>query len=170
MVNVNSQPAPEKGPDDAAAYERRIVQRLRVVFRSIQEHSRWVEKQCGVSAAQLWAMWELSSTPGLRVSELSKALAIHQSTASNMLDKLEKKGLVKRERDEVDQRVVRLYLTEAGWDLVEKAPRPARGALSDALQRLSPLDLAALDATLGELVAAMTVRPHDAAHKPLSDN
>ncbi|KPK40176.1 MAG: hypothetical protein AMJ69_03215, partial [Gammaproteobacteria bacterium SG8_47] len=47
----------------------RIVQDLRVVFRTVQAHSRWVEKQCGVSGAQLWAMWELFASPGLKVSE-----------------------------------------------------------------------------------------------------
>ncbi|MGE0082516.1 MAG: MarR family transcriptional regulator, partial [Thiohalomonadaceae bacterium] len=42
-------------PEDREQALRSVVQYLRVVFRSIQEHSRWVEKQCGVSAAQLWA-------------------------------------------------------------------------------------------------------------------
>ena len=112
------------------AHVRSIVQQFRIIFRSIQDHSRWVERQCGVSAAQLWAMFELSAHPGIRVSELSKALSIHQSTASNMLDKLEKKGLVARKRKSSDQRVVRLYLTDKGAELVAPAPRPAHGALS----------------------------------------
>lgn len=52
---------------------RNVVQQLRIVNRAMQEHSRWVERQCGVSAAQLWALLELAAQPGLRVSELSQA-------------------------------------------------------------------------------------------------
>jgi len=154
--------------EQRADHIRAIVQAFRIVFRSIQEHSRWVEKQCGVSAAQLWTMWELHARPGLRVSELSRALSIHQSTASNLLDKLERKGLIKRERRGPDHRVVRLYLTDEGRTLVEQAPRPAQGALSSALAALPDETLAGLDGHLAALVTAMNVQNPEAALQPLS--
>ena len=148
---------------------RSVVKGLRVVFRSIQEHSRWVEKQCGVSAAQLWTMWEMHARPGIRVSELSRALSIHQSTASNLLDKLERKELIRRERRGPDHRVVQLYLTAKGRDLVEHAPRPAQGALSNGLMALPDPVLAGLNEHISALVKAMDLADHEAALKPLSD-
>lgn len=148
---------------------RAVVQHLRVIFRSIQEHSRWVEKQCGVSAAQLWAMWELFAEPGLPVSRLSRALSVHQSTASNMLDKLERKGLVRRERSGPDQRVVRLFLTPEGVSLLAMAPRPAQGALTDALQHLPDQVVTDLESGLAMLLAAMRVKDEKAALHPLSE-
>lgn len=163
--------------EDAAAAEsgaareecmRSVVQGLRLVFRSIQEHSRWVEKQCGVSAAQLWTMWELHARPGLRVSELSRALSIHQSTASNLLDKLERKALIERQRRGPDHRVVQLYLTDKGRQLVEHAPRPAQGALSSGLMALPDPVLASLNENIASLVKAMDLADHEAALEPLS--
>ncbi|NIP72743.1 MAG: winged helix-turn-helix transcriptional regulator [Gammaproteobacteria bacterium] len=148
---------------------RAVVQGLRVVVRSIQEHSRWVERRCGVSAAQLWAMWELHARPGMRVSELSQALCIHQSTASNLLDKLENKKMVQRERRGPDHRVVRLYLTPQGAELVARAPRPAQGALTSALQKLPDRTLLELEGNIADLVRAMNVRDASAALQPLSD-
>lgn len=148
---------------------RSVVQGFRLVFRSIQEHSRWVEKQCGVSAAQLWTMWELHARPGLRVSELSRALSIHQSTASNLLDKLERKQLIQRERRGPDHRVVRLYLTAQGRELVEHAPGPAQGALSSGLMALPDPVLAGLNDNIAALVKAMDLVDHEAALEPLSD-
>lgn len=148
---------------------RSVVQHLRVIFRSVQEHSRWVEKQCGVSAAQLWAMWELFAEPGLPVSRLSRALSVHQSTASNMLDKLEKKGLVRRERSGPDQRVVRLFLTPEGVALLAMAPRPAQGALTDALHQLPDHVVSDLETGLVMLLAAMRVKDEKAAMHPLSE-
>lgn len=112
---------------------------------------------------------EINVDSGLRVSHLAKVLAIHQSTASNLLDKLEEKGLVRRERGGPDQRVVRLYATAKGRDLVAHAPRPAQGVLMDALGRLSPGTLAALAEGLGALLCEMRAKDQDSAMEPLSD-
>lgn len=158
-------------PDRARSeQERAILRKFRTVFRVVQEHSRWVERQCGVSAAQLWAMWELFSSPGVRVSELSRALSIHQSTTSNLLDKLEQKGLIERRRGGPDQRVVRIHLTDKGAKLVEGAPRPAQGALMDALHRLPSEALLELDGILSRLVSTMGVDDRDAGMRLLSED
>lgn len=148
---------------------RSIIQQLRIVYRAMQEHSRWVERQCGVSAAQLWALWEMHRQPGLRVSGLSKALSLHQSTTSNMLDKLEKKGLIERRRGGPDQRVVKVYLTEAGTAIVRQAPQPAQGAISDALLRLPEDVLSRLDEGLQAMVSAMVIKDSEAALRHMSD-
>lgn len=146
-----------------------VLKNFRIVFRSVQKHSHWVESQCGVSGAQLWAMWELLMSPGLKVSELSRAMSIHQSTASNLLDKLEKRGLVKRERKGPDQRVVRLFLTTEGLEIVNRAPRPAQGVLTDTLGRLPDETLAELERSLAQLVSQLNLKDEAAALKPLSD-
>ena len=144
-----------------------IVQDLRVVVRTIQAHSRHVEKQSGVSSVQLWAMWELFKLPGQKVSELSRALSIHQSTASNMLDKLEEKSLIRRDRSGPDQRVVQLFLTKKGSDLLSGAPRPAQGAVQDALKHLSDEELQVLKTGLDTLISHMSVSEEGAELKPI---
>lgn len=141
--------------------ENTVIQNFRVVVRAIQAHSTWVEKQCGLPAAQLWALWEIFKEPGLKVSELSEHLAIKASTASNLLDRLEDRGLVMRDRRGPDHRVVRLYVTDAGLRLLHTAPRPAEGALTDALARLSDHQLGELNRSLGRLVAAFRTKELD---------
>lgn len=152
------------GRDDVA---KKIVQDLRIVVRTIQAHSRWVEKQCGVSSVQLWAMWELFAAPGQKVSDLSRSLSIHQSTASNMLDKMEEKKLIRRDRSGPDQRVVQLFLTKKGSDLLSVAPRPAQGAVQDALKRMSDEELSYLKNGLDALISHMTVSEEGAGLKPI---
>lgn len=146
-----------------------VVQQLRIVFRAMQEHSRWVERQCGVSAAQLWAMWELYRAPGAQVSALSQALSLHRSTTSNLLEKLERKGLIERRRGGPDQRVVRVYLTTAGKSLVEDAPQPAQGAISAALENMPATDVELLEQALSQLVSAMCIKGNDAALRHMSE-
>ena len=69
---------------------------------------------------------------------------IHISTASNLLDKLEERGLVRRERRDTDNRVVRLYLTDLGVKLAKDIPGPVQGRLRNALREIPAPDLDAL--------------------------
>lgn len=146
-----------------------ILKNFRIIFRSAQAHSRWVEKESGLSAAQLWMMWELFNEPGLTVSGLARALSIHQSTCSNMLDKVQHKELVTRKRSTADQRVVRLYLTEKGTALLAKAPRPAQGTLTDVLHRLPDEVLRQLESGLSTFVDALRIVDEKAGMLPLTE-
>lgn len=129
-----------------------VLQRFRVLIRTAQRHSQWIERQSGVTGAQLWALQELLEAPGLRVGELATRMALHQSTASNMVDKLESGGLIRKERTSVDQRVVRLYLTDSGQELLGRAPSPARGVLPEALRLLDEDTLLRLQQELDGLL------------------
>ncbi|MDD3674228.1 MarR family winged helix-turn-helix transcriptional regulator [Thauera propionica] len=129
-----------------------VLQRFRVLIRTAQSHSQWIERQSGVTGAQLWALQELAEAPGLRVGELANRMALHQSTASNMVDRLETAALIRKERTSADQRVVRLYLTDAGTALLGRAPSPARGVLPEALRLLDPEALGRLQGELDGLL------------------
>lgn len=168
QINKNSSLTKKKSAKDLRDESaKNIVQDLRIVVRTVQAHSRWVEKQCGVSSVQLWAMWELFALPGQKVSDLSRTLSIHQSTASNMLDKMEEKKLIRRDRSGPDQRVVQLFLTNKGSDLLSNAPRPAQGAVQDALKRMSDDELKFLKNGLDALISHMTVSEKGAGLKPI---
>jgi len=141
--------------EDAVDYRVDVLKKLRIVFRAAQRHSLWIEKQCGVNGAQLWMMQELLDHPGLRVGELASKLAIHQTTASNLIDALRKRGYVVKERDAVDQRVVNLKLSDEGKQVLQQAPTPARGLLQEAILHLDEESLAQLDAGLQGMLASI---------------
>ena len=73
-------------------------------------HFRAIEAAAGISGAQLWALIEVRDHPGLTVSDVARRLSVHLSTASNLLDKLESRSLVKRTRNLRDQRIVQIHL------------------------------------------------------------
>lgn len=143
--------------------------KFRIIFGAIRQHFREVEKACGVSGAQVWVLATLAESPGLRVTELAQALSIHASTASNLLDKIEKSGLIRRERGTQDQRVVRLYLTQAGQAVLAAAPKPFTGVLPHALNQLPPQVLARLSQDLDTLIGHMHLTNTRDARKPLSE-
>ena len=59
----------------------------------------------------LQALWEHE---GLMHTELARHLEVQPATISRMLQRMEKAGFVERRPDPEDQRVSRVYLTEAG--------------------------------------------------------
>lgn len=148
---------------------REALRQFRVIFGAVRQHFKAIEKTCGVSGAQVWAMAALRQTPGMKVSELAQALSIHASTASNLLDKIEKAGLIRRERNSVDQRVVKLYLTPAGEKALDKAPQPLTGILTHALGQLPDDALTRLNQDLAALIAHMGAINTKDAQKPLSE-
>lgn len=143
------------------------LKKLRIVIRAAQRHSAWIEKKCGVSGAQLWIMQELFDSPGLRVGEIARRLAIHQTTVSNLLDMLEKRGFVMKTRDPADQRAVRLGLSDGGAALLASAPRPARGLLPEALAKLSPEQVLRLNRGLDELLNCIGILDEGYGLQPL---
>jgi len=143
---------------------------FRIIFNSVKKHFKQIEERCGVSSSQLWVLWELQKTPGLKVSELAGKLAIHQSTASNLIEKASKKALISKKREDLDQRVVRLYLTETGREIVKKAPGSPRGVLTEAIDQLSIQDLVQLQNSLEILIGKMNLKDEADAMKPLSSH
>ncbi|TCS70002.1 DNA-binding MarR family transcriptional regulator [Sulfuritortus calidifontis] len=148
---------------------REALKQFRLIFGSARSHFRAVEKACGVSGAQVWVMAVLAERPGLKVSELAEALSIHQSTASNLINKLEKTGLLRRERGKADQRVVRLYLSQAGEAALARAPRPFTGILPYALEQLPVATLRRLIGDLRKVLSHVGEVDETAASKPLSE-
>lgn len=142
------------------------LQNMRVVMRAAQRHSAQIEKQCGVSGAQLWVMQELLERPGLRMGELAGKMSIHQTTASNLVDALVKKTYVRKARDQPDQRVVTLTLTAEGQAVIGAAPQPARGLLPSALAQLDADSLAQLNQGLSALLAVVTLDDRQAGMQP----
>ena len=158
MKQTNSGIQDENYVNHRASQIREILKCFRTVVKSVKRHSEKIKEKCGVSGAELWVLGELSNRPGMRSSDLAKVLSIHQSTLSNLLDKLDRKNFIWRERSKDDQRVVRLYLTEAGEEVIKHAPGPAQGVLVDALRNLSDETLFKLEESLGTLVHSMKMK------------
>lgn len=145
------------------------LQKFRIIIGAVRQHSQALEAICGISGAQVWALSTIADTPDITVSQLSQALSVHVSTASNLLDKLARAGLVERIRGEEDRRVVNLRLTQAGADILARAPRPLTGLMFDALNKMPEASRTRLDAELACLVDLLNLEDQGAANEPLSN-
>jgi DNA-binding MarR family transcriptional regulator len=131
------------------------LKKIRQIMSSGQRHTAAIEKRCGVNGGQLWIMAELEETPDLRIGALAKRLAANQATISNLVEGLTKKGLVERTQDPSDMRATMIRLTTAGAKVLAKAPKPPKGVLPEALQRLDKKTIDQLNKSLQTLIEKM---------------
>jgi DNA-binding MarR family transcriptional regulator len=155
---------PRKKPPAGAAADpaARVLRRFRLVFNTVRTHFRAVETKAGISGAQLWALSVVHARPGIGVSQLARAMDVHQSTASNLLRVLLDKDLVVADRGGEDRRAVQLHATPRAGRVLAKAPGPFTGVLPQALGRLDQATLARLDRDLARLIAELGSDERDA--------
>jgi MarR family transcriptional regulator, organic hydroperoxide resistance regulator len=145
----------------------RALRRFRLVFNAVRTHFRQVERQAGVSGAQLWALSIVRAAPGIGVGGLARAMDIHQTTASNLVRGLVAQEMLAAERKGADRRTVSLSVLPAGRAVLRKAPGPFAGVLPEALASLDRATLERLEHDLGLLIAALGV-DDSAAGIPMS--
>ncbi len=146
-----------------------VLKKFRIIYGSVRQHFREIEQTCGVTGSQLWILQEVANDPGLGVSVLAERLSIHQSTGSQLVEKLVGRHLIIKERSKEDQRRVGLWLTAEALELLKNSPGPAEGILPEALQALSESALLTLDKSLIEVIGQLRIRDDKFADKPLSD-
>ena len=90
-------------------------QRLFHRFLSIFEFKKSFQlKSSGLNYLQLHVLEKVYKEEGLRTLDISRAMEISPSTLIGVLDELESKGLIMRDRQKDDKRVVVVTATEEG--------------------------------------------------------
>ena len=104
-------------------------------------------EQFHLSGAEYGIIKNLDDT-ALTLSELSQRMLRVNSNTTAMIDHLETKGLVKREPDLKDRRVIRVKLTEAGDKLRERVVPKQNAFIRELLGPLTDFEATALTALL----------------------
>ena len=157
-----------RGSSEHRALTLRVLKQFRTIYGAVPRHFRRTEQRSGVSGSLAWILHEISESPGIGVSELAERLSIHQSTGSQLVEKLVRDGHVHRARSREDRRRVGLALTPQGANVAAKTPPPAEGVLPGALMSLSSASLRKLNTDLDHLIAHLQIHEAD-ADKPLSE-
>lgn len=132
-----------------------IVQGLRRIVKALHTYSQDVRNAYGLTGPQLWALKTLQRNGRMSTGRLAAALAVHQSSVSILVDRLETRGLVRRMRGRLDHRVVTMELTPRGASLAAQAPEAAQGRLLHALEAMPPGEVRKIRHAVDRLVQAM---------------
>lgn len=95
---------------------------LRQIIRSADMQEKEISRSTGLTLPQLMTMQALRLTSPVTTGELAKEVSLTQATVTSILDRLEKKGLITRERGQDDKRKVWINLSPDGVELMKGAP------------------------------------------------
>jgi DNA-binding MarR family transcriptional regulator len=105
----------------------------------------------GLTMTQLRVLFLVRQDEGISAGTLAETLSVTPSTLTRIMDRLVSGGLVQREPDETDRRLVRHRLTARGRHEVEDLERTARARVDAILERLSPAQIERLVMALRDL-------------------
>ncbi len=112
--------AGDYNPTDSVGYLMRRI--LSAVAAAVEREL----EPTGLTHAQWIPLFKVYAHPGITVADLARQCELDAGSMTRLLDRLEAKGLCRRERSTDDRRVVNLVLTPQGHAVAEQIP----GALS----------------------------------------
>lgn len=128
---------------------------LRQVSAIIRKRGREILADTGVTPPQLDALCHLKEQPLLTMGELGGRMGLACSTATDLCDRMERNGLVVRERDQEDRRVIRLRITERGLGVIDQVISARKQYLSGVLKMVGGEERRQLIASLVHLSRLM---------------
>ncbi|MFT5277380.1 MAG: DNA-binding MarR family transcriptional regulator [Granulosicoccus sp.] len=140
-----------------------LLMSMRKVIRAIGLYSKKLNKDSGLTSPQLFVLQNIAVHDGVMVKEIASSINLSSATVTSILDRLEVKNLVIRERSTVDKRKVGLHLTEAGIKTLETAPKPLQEHFIDRFEKLEEWEQTQLVATMQRIATMMDAEDLDAA-------
>lgn len=93
-----------------------ISQLLVQICKHRRNKSNVLLSEANIHGGQDILLYYLSIEDGQTVSALVEKMCIQHATISNMIDRMEATGMIKKEKDAADKRTSRVYLTKKGAD------------------------------------------------------
>ena len=161
METDRSQPPVDPSPMEAGddeffeRYGLRILISLRKIVRAIAVHSRKLNTEFKVTAPQMICLYCLRRRGPMILSDLAREVSLGGSTVNGIIDRLEAKGLVTRNRSVEDRRRVYVSVTDDGKRLTRAAPELLQDRLAESLRGLPDLEQAAIALSLERVVSLM---------------
>jgi len=143
--------------------EEDILKSLRRIIRAVDLYSRKLMTQTGLSGPQVICLRQLALQGPMQTSHLADAVNLSSATVCGILNRLEQRGLVVRERRADDRRRVVVSLSEAGQDTVDNAPPALHDSFLFKLRALPTAQQLTIHQTLAQIVRMMSAGDLDAA-------
>lgn len=143
--------------------DENILRSIRRIIRATDLHSRRLAIEHHLTTPQLLCLRLLAQEGPLTPGAMAKEMYLSQATVTGILDRLEKRGLVERRRDQSDRRKVSIHLTLDGEAAIKRAPLPLHERFTARLEDLSPAERDDINRVLAKVVELMEARDVDAA-------
>ena len=141
---------------DIERFGQRMIALLPRMLRGFARRESNYLSRGKITLPQLGVLEYLSSRRESPMNELARHLGVTRPAATGLVDRLIVQGLVSRQGDRADRRVVRINLTPKGRRVLDNIWNQKRRMLQQVFGRLSPADRSQYLATLERVVEILS--------------
>ena len=136
---------------------------LRRVIRATDLHSKYLSKTTGLTAPQILLLQTIRAKGDMTVGQLAAEMSLSQATVTTIIDRLEKKEFVFRERSTEDKRKVFTYLSEPALEILKSAPAPLQDQFTRQFNDLQEWEKTMIISSLQRVAQMMDAQHIDAS-------
>lgn len=136
---------------------------LRRILRATEIFGRELARSAGLTAVQFRVLQVVAETGHSTATAISSRMRVSQATITALVDKLVSRGMVKREKSQIDRRQTDIVITEIGRRTIEASPDPLQQRFVRRFHDLQDWEQAMLVASLERVAAMLDAEDLDAA-------
>jgi len=140
-----------------------ILIALRRIMRATDLQSQQLSRQSGLTVPQLLVMQAIAKEGSPSTSTLARHIVVSHATVTRIIDRLERDGVVKRQKSSKDKRVVNVSLTDTGKSKLDAAPEPLQAEFLRKYRELESWEQQMLKSSLLRIATMMDAEDLDAA-------
>jgi len=132
---------------------------FRTLFSLVMRFSSYLpsnEEISDMKTTELYAFLYVALFGPKKMKEIAEFLSTTKSNVTNVVDSLEKRGLVVREMDPVDRRTYRVVLTEKGKEIFGEILSNFESLLKSVLEKFSEEDFKVVSEGFNRMVEALS--------------
>ncbi len=114
-----------------------ILRDLRRITRAIDLNSKKISSENNLTAPQVLSLLAVYNDGPLTIAMIAEEIHLSSSTMVGIIDRLEAKNLVIRERSKTDRRQVMVNITEEGKKVAKRSPIPLQEKLLESFTKLT---------------------------------
>ena len=130
-----------------------VLRDIGKITRALDSIANIEFKEYQLSKGQYLYLIRIFENPGIIPDRLAEMIKVDRTTAARAIKKLEEKGFIRKEADDVNKKIRRLFVTEDGAKLVPIIQLENQYSNQIALQNLSKKEIEAFSKAL-KIVAA----------------
>ena len=153
----------ESAAGDAFGVEEQVLVELRRIIRATQLNAKQLARETGLTTSQLVVMELLKNEGEMTPRAIAQSMNLTQATVTSLLDRLESRGYLTRQRRERHRRTVHITPTEQGDAQLANAPESLQQRFVKDFRGLESWEQHSILASLQRLAHLLDAASIDAA-------
>jgi DNA-binding MarR family transcriptional regulator len=143
--------------------EELVLIELRRILRATQLGARTLAREAGMTTSQLIVLQNLNTQGEMTARQIAESMNLTQATVTSLLDRLQERDWITRQRREHDRRRVYVQLSEAGRKQLERTPESLQERFVSQLGALQAWEQSAILAALQRVAHMLDAASIDAS-------